>query len=391
MPLLLREEINTLVENPQDPSISIFAPMVQAGPETRQNPVRVKNLLRQVEDRLVELGMRTSEARELLEPAWNLVEDSSYWQRQGLGLAMFRNPDLFKVYRLPLEVESVAVVASTFHIKPLLPLLTNDGRFYILALSENQARLFTATRHTINEVQVEDMPSGLAEVLVYDELKSRLEVHAFTVAGTGGAAQAGTGIFHGHPEAKEMEKIHIERYFRQIDRALHDVLRMERAPLVLAGVRYFLPIYQMVNSYPHLIPEIVEGNPEAPHKKLHDLHREAWEIVEPVFKKNQQEAAALCRMAIYQGRGSKHIEEVLPAAFQSRVDTLFVPLGVQLWGSFNPGNGGVKVNPNRTPQTGEDDLLNLAAFQTYLKGGAVFVVNPTEMPVESNVAAAFRF
>jgi len=388
MALQLREEIKTLVDNPQDPCVSIFAPTVQAGPDTRQNPVRIKNLLRQAEDKLVDLGMRRNEAGKLLSPARDLVENAPFWQKQATALAIFRNPAVFKAYRLPLDLQDVVVVGSTFHIKPLLPLLANDGRFFILAISENEAHLYAASRHSINEVHVEDMPRNLAEVLQPSafEASALFRTHAAIAPGTMGRA-----MFHGHSEPKDLEKEHIERYFRDIDRALHEVLRNERAPLVLAGVRYFLPIYQQVNSYPHLMNEIVEGNPERNHKSLIELHREAWKIVEPVFKRHQDESADVCRMAISRGKGSKEINEVLPAAFNSRVDRLFVPTGMQLWGSFNPGDGGVQINYARTAAPGEDDLLNLAAFQTYLKGGTVFVVNPAEMPVESNVAAAYRF
>jgi hypothetical protein len=135
----------------------------------------------------------------------------------------------------------------------------------------------------------------------------------------------------------------------------------------------------------------VEGNPDRPHKPLSELHRDAWKVVEPVFKRNQREAANLCRMAINQGKGSQDVAEVIQAAHHARVDRLFVPVGVQLWGSFNPMDGSVRTNPTRSPLTGEDDLLNLAAFQTYLKGGTVFAVNPADMPVAGHVAATFRF
>jgi hypothetical protein len=395
MPLLLREELKGLLENPQDPSLSIFAPMVQAGPETRQNPVRIKNLLRQAEEKLIDLGMRGNEVSDFLAPARNLVKDASYWQQQATALVIFRNPTLFKAYRLPLDVEDLVVVGSTFHIKPLLPLLANDGRFFILAVSENEARLYSATRHNISEVHVEDMPKSLAEVLKFDIIEPRPQFHSIaageTLTARPGAAPTRAGWLQGHGEPKDLAKEHIERYFRDIDRALRDVLQNERAPLVLAGVRYFLPIYQQVNSYPHLMNEIVEGNPERNRKSLLELHREAWKIVEPVFKKRQEESADLCRMAINRGKGSKDISEVLPAAFNSRVDRLFVPTGMQLWGSFNPSDGGVRINYTPAAATGEDDLLNLAAFQTYLKGGMVFAVNPNEMPVNSNVAAAYRF
>ncbi|NLU22122.1 MAG: hypothetical protein GXW89_15700 [Phycisphaerae bacterium] len=184
MPLLLREELKGLLENPQDPSLSIFAPMVQAGPETRQNPVRIKNLLRQAEEKLIDLGMRGNEVSDFLAPARNLVKDASYWQQQATALVIFRNPTLFKAYRLPLDVEDLVVVGSTFHIKPLLPLLANDGRFFILAVSENEARLYSATRHNISEVHVEDMPKSLAEVLKFDIIEPRPQFHSIAAGGT---------------------------------------------------------------------------------------------------------------------------------------------------------------------------------------------------------------
>ncbi|RPJ11944.1 MAG: hypothetical protein EHM37_10145 [Deltaproteobacteria bacterium] len=41
--------------------------------------------------------------------------------------------------------KELAVVSHRFHVKPLLPVLTSDGTFYILALSQNQLRLLEGT------------------------------------------------------------------------------------------------------------------------------------------------------------------------------------------------------------------------------------------------------
>jgi hypothetical protein len=39
------------------------------------------------------------------------------------------------------------------------------------------------------------------------------------------------------------------------------------------------------------------------------------------------------------------------------------------------------------PQTGDEDLLDLAAVQTYLNGGAVYAVAHDRMPAAAPVAA----
>jgi hypothetical protein len=43
--------------------------------------------------------------------------------------------------------ELVVVVSDRFHLKPLLPLLTGDGKFYLLTLSqEDEVKFFEGSR-----------------------------------------------------------------------------------------------------------------------------------------------------------------------------------------------------------------------------------------------------
>ena len=93
------------------------------------------------------------------------------------------------------------------------------------------------------------------------------------------------------------------------------------------------------------------------------------------------------------GAGNKlatiSVIEAVPAAAYSRIDTLFVDLSQQRWGRFDPDAGEVVVHA--TPEDGDEDLLDLAAVETYLNGGAVYAVTPDKMPVESAVAAILRY
>lgn len=58
------DEIKTLVENTQSPCVSLYMPTQKAGPETRQNPIRFKNLIREAEERLTEMGMDDAKAND---------------------------------------------------------------------------------------------------------------------------------------------------------------------------------------------------------------------------------------------------------------------------------------------------------------------------------------
>jgi hypothetical protein len=116
------------------------------GTTTQQDPIRFKNLIRQAEELLVSSGLRGQDARDLLEPVKKL-DNSEFWQYQSDGLAIFISTNVFRYYCLPLNFEELVVVTDRFHFKPLLPLLTGDGKFYILALSQNDVRLLQGTRY----------------------------------------------------------------------------------------------------------------------------------------------------------------------------------------------------------------------------------------------------
>jgi hypothetical protein len=82
---------------------------------------------------------------------------------------------------------------------------------------------------------------------------------------------------------------------------------------------------------------------------------------------------------------------VLPAASYGRVDQLFVAVGVQQWGIFNPGVSTATVDLHAEPELGDEDLLDAAAVHTLLNGGTVYAVEPGQVPDQAQLAAVFRY
>lgn len=398
MDILPRNELQLLMEEQGSPCVSIYLPMYRAFPDTQQNPVRLKNLLREAEERLVEDGLRGEEAREILKPAQLLLDDAVFWQYPSDGLAVFCARDVFRVYRMPLRFEQLVVVADRFHLKPLLTLFTNNGQFFVLALSQNEIRLLQGTQHSVTQVELEDVPSSLAEALKYDDPEQQLQLHTGTQGASfpsGGGVHGAYGpgprgeaaIFHGTGAGDPDKKNDILRYFQQIDRGLQDLFRNRRAPLVLAGVEYLFPIYRQANSYAHLLDEGVTGNPEE--LSPAELHERAWSIVAPHLLQDQAATVELYRQLTGTGRTSNAVAEILPAAYYGRVDTLLVAVGVQQWGSFDPGTGEVHLHTQEEP--GDQDLLDLAAFYTVLNSGTVYATEPDQVPDHALLAAVFRY
>lgn len=379
--LIRRKDIELLTESRESPCVSLFLPTHDLGTGTEQDPIRLKNLLEEADARLLGGGLREPEARTLLAPAADLLHDPSFWEHRSKGLALFLAPGWWRTYRLPLVLPQRAVVSSRFHVSPLLPLLAGDGHFYVLALSQNDIRLLAGTRHELHPVELEDVPRRLSEALRYDDPQKERNFHA---VGRQGVA---TAIFHGHGIGGEVDKERISRYLRLVDSGLADVLRDQRAPLVLAGTDYERAIYRAITAYPLVIEEGISGNPD--HLRADELHERAWHLVEPVFRRAQQEAVARYRELVGTGRTTSDLADGVAAAGQGRVEVLFVRMNEQRWGTFDPATGRIATNEESRPT--DEDLLDLAAVRTLLSGGTVYAVPSDAVSGGTSLAAILRF
>jgi hypothetical protein len=384
---LSREDLGILLEQRPTWHVSMFMPMIQRGAATQQNPIRCKTLLRQVEEQLMANGLPPQEAQELLQPVQQLLPNRDFWQRQSHGLALFIAPQFFRAYRLPLAVEALAVVAHCFHIKPLLPLLSGDGHFFVLGLSQKSIRFLQGSRFSISELELQGVPQGIDAALQYDDVEKR--DHHFP--GSQGRPAGGTSPLAGHgvgvDDATHEPNDAILRYFQQVNTGLQTFLRNERAPLVLAGVEYLLPIYRKANTYRYILDGGITGNPEG--LRPEELQERAWAIVQPHLQRAQAGAEDQYRQLVGTGRASEEVPTIVVAAFDGRIDTLFVALNMQQWGIFDSDRRAVEVHQEAGHS--DEDLLDVAARYTLLRGGTVYAIPPEQMPAQTPAAAILRY
>jgi hypothetical protein len=387
MDLFRNEEFKELASKTNEVCISIYMPAHRMGHEQQQDPVRLKNLLDEAEERLITGGMRSPDARSLVETARGLLSNYNFWQHQSDGLAIFIDGESTLKYRLPLDFDELVFIGERFHIKPLLPMLSGDGQFFVLAISMNDVRLLQGTRYTVEAVEMGNVPTSMAEALWFEDPERQLQWHSATQASHAGGDRP--AAYHGHAAIEDDLKNTILRYFQQVDRELVNLLQNKDRPLVLAGVDYMLPIYQEANTYPNLIEEGILGNPDELSAK--ELHQLAWDVVEPIFSAAQQEAISSYEEQAGMGsdKASNDIQEVVLAAFYGRVEKLFVASDLQRWGDFD-AQGNIVVEHEEF-QSGDQDLLDLAALHTINNGGTVYTCPLEQVPGGGELAAIFRY
>jgi hypothetical protein len=397
--VITKEELKELLEEQRGPVLSLYLPTQRVVVEPEENSLRLKNLLRSAENLLLEAGRRRPEVDELLDPLKRLLRDSNFWRHQLEGLALFRTSGSLTQFRLPVDIPEISVYEQHPHVRPLFPALFPRGHFFVLALSQNAMRLFEATRFGAREIDTSglDAPRSLADALRYDDLqKPELQHHPTTgpgrapigAASAPGSAEGRRHGFHGHGESGEGQKTQIREWFNQLYAELSKALiHAGESPLMLAGVDYLRALYREANSYPALLEEGIDGNPDLFSDA--DIFERARPHIEGFFAKDLESAFDEIGSLGSDGRASTDLRTIIDAADAGRVETLFLRDGETVWGTFNEESRNVDVHDVKAE--GDVDLLDLAARKTFLAAGAVYEVQEAPVFQASPVAARFRY
>lgn len=392
MDTVTETDLFQLMRSETGPCLSLYMTTERRGSEIQQNPTRFKNLLSLAVEKIKAHGLDDKAVDALLAAVEPTAQDESreFWRYQHDGLALFVAPDRYEQYQLPQRFAPQVVVNDVFYLVPLLPLVTDRERFYVLTLDQGGVRLLQGSRYQLGEVDLEDVPESLAAALQYDDFERHVQFHT----GTAGNTQPGdrSALYHGHGTAADeaTTKENILRFFRALDNGVTDLLKSWQTPLVLAGLDHLRGLYREANHYKYLVEEDIEAAP----RSLDDrsLHQGAWSIVEPLFTEADRQAMA-AKYARLAGSGDERaigrLEQIVPAAHHQRVDTLFIADGQQQWGDYDPETYAVTLADDPRPQHRE--LINDATIHTLRNGGAVYVIDPDKLPVSGPAAAILRY
>ena len=250
MQTISTNDVRTLLKS-SGPCLSLYLATDRASESSQQHRIRYKHLLRDADELLQQ--WKAAPLQSLAAP---LYDNDHFWNEPGDGIAAFALADNFQAFRLPLTCETGFYVGVRPYIKPLLPFLEDDGFYHLLAVSENLTRLFRGSRYELEEIKLDTLPERQSDVL-REHTESQMLVH------TGQPALPGKEglVFYGEGGV-DVQKLNLDKYFREIDRALAPYLRDfgEEGPLVFCGVEYLFPHYRDITTYAHLYDKPITGN-----------------------------------------------------------------------------------------------------------------------------------
>lgn len=385
MDLLTQADLEQLAEHDRPgPCLSLFVPTHPSGVDSQTDPIRWKNLVSRVEQTLSEQGVPPPGTAELLAPAQQLRDDHIAWRYMSDGLAMFLRPGWHRTFRVPASVPEVATLGNRFVVGPLLRIVTGDSHFLVLTVSQRRVRLLEGSLQRVEELQLQDVPTSLRDVIEAPEPRS--DTMAFPLSS--GSRGSGAAVFYGHGTSDDdFKQDQVRSFFRQVSDGLDEHLTGQQLPMVLVGLDESLSLYQDVNRYPHVLEDAVQRNPDD--LSAEELHASAWPLVEATLA--EERAAVIARFEELHGTGRATADpaKIEAAAQHGRVDTLF--LATEPWCWEQLGQDAAVVQLGRDDAFAHCELLDRVAADTLSAGGRVYAVPAAEIPGGGDAAAIFRY
>lgn len=377
------------------PCLSLYQPTHRQHPDNAQDPVRFRNLVKQLAASLRE-KYPARDIPALLRPYEALAEDHEFWNHAGDGLAVLGAADFFRVYRLQRPVAELAVVADSFHTKPLMRIVQSADRYQVLGLNRNAFRVFEGNRDALVELPSIAGAAQTAEELLGKAGADREGAHRAygpdgAAAGTGGAGAARDAAAvtrHGTDVKQDAQDRDTEQFFRAVDAAvLKHRSQPSGKPLILAALPQHHHLFRAVSANPALMDEAIDVDPDA--LSLDALRERAWQVVQPHYLQRLAGLVESFGAAASNERGADDLRAIAEAAVAGRVETLLIEADRLLPGRIDAASGRIATADLAHPEV--DDLLDDLGEIVLRKGGEVIVVPAERMPTGTGAAAIYRY
>jgi hypothetical protein len=362
-----RANVGELMRHEAYPSVSILMPTHRTHPEEQQDPIRLKNLLDEAQQRLeAEVGKR---------PSWPVMKrlealsDEVDWRTNDEGLALFASEDFGAWYRLPFPVEERVAVDRSFETREILYALHRMPRYRALSLEEEATRLFEGTGAALEEVRDGGFP--------------------ISWRGPGGVTRRPDGAMM---QRSNVRQSHLQEFYTEVDRVLAAATGNDPLPLVLMGTRNTLSYFEPVSTYPGQVAARIEGNyAKAAPAAIAEV---AWPRLQEWLE--VQRHAVIAEVASAQGNGllAVGIEDAWKAALEGRGAKLVVDEGYRQAAVIHRDEWRLElVHADASiPEPAHlDDAVDELIELVIEKGGEIVFVNAGTLDANDRLALILRY
>jgi len=373
-------DLRALLTPGDGPCVSVYVDGGEPDRDAEQTRIKYKDRLREVAASLGTDADATEEGQRqhpLLAKLQTAVGHDEHWPGQREGLCVFASPDRLVVRRTPQRVPDLAVVADSFHVRPLIRIVNDARRLRLLCVSAERVAVFASDGRTLAAVELHgSVPTSIHQAMggAVDLPEAEREAYDLTDAGLLRSEQ--------RPQI-------LKRFFDRLDTSIAAHHRPdEGVPLVLAA----LPEYHGVFREEARQLKFAEGGVKRdPFKDI--TEQELAALAADAAAGDRDEAAAALREAYgaasSHDRGSDDLDTIAKAAAFGRVESLLLARDQRVGGSVDRETGELTRRDMDDPAT--DDVLDDIAELVLRSDGTVRVLPADAMPGDQPAAAVFRY
>lgn len=380
------QTLRYFLDKQDGPCLSLYQPTHRSHPENQQDPIRYKNLLKQLEQSLAEKYSK-AEVELFMKRFHELGDNRDFWQKQTLdGLAILADEKKFQLFTLQRQPEEFAVVADSFHVKPLLRLTQTQDRFQVLCITRTDVQMFEGTRDGLDQVIfAEDFPEHIDDAIDEGATEPAIPLSSYSLGPSNRQGQV--MLFQGgRKDAVQTDK---DRFLGAVARALHNnISKAAQLPVVLVGLAENLGTFRKNNQNPYVLQQEINIDPTS--LTVDQLLDKAWSIVEPVAAKRVQEEIARFNQAHGTGLANGDLNRTLAAILDGRVETLLIDAEKRVAGKVDRDGRRIEILEDFSSPEAEDVLDDLAEM-VLRRGGEVKIIPSQYMPTDTGLASIYRF
>jgi hypothetical protein len=385
MQKLTHDSITRLLQTDAKPAVTMYIPMenTAAPPHMSENQIRFKNAIHKAQAELEKADDTSGVSARLAELLTDSYEDIEFWKSQSCGLLICASPNVLELYSLPIDTEEYVAVDDSFHLAPILALLSDAREYYVLALAQQHPKLFKGDMYGLELVDI-GLPETMRSGLGIDEANQQSENQ-----GSATGSSLNTGWFNGRGGARDPQDNDRIRLWHLIDKLICE--KTDKAlPMILAGIDAENAEFRALSKYPQLLQGTVSGNNTE--KRPEELHEKAWAIVSQELVQPEH-AAALEEYQRLSGANPERVardqESIESAAEQGRIDKLLAMMSRHTTDTVR--DNAKSVLRISFPDGNQGKAVNKLATKVWQMSGKVVSLLPHEMPHGAPMVARLRY
>lgn len=358
------KDINLMYQISGEPCVTITLPTHRTAPENQQDQIRLHDLIKQAEKKLLEtfIKLHTKPVIENLQS----IEKEIDFEKTLDGLVIFASAGIKRVFFLPFDLRTRVVVQDSFYTRDLIYALNRTPRYWVLVLSEKPTRLYEATRKDLVEIKEGDFPM----------------VHE----GPGGdlSLPGGFGI-----RRSAYRDEHHRKFFRSVDNAIRPFLLEDPLPLVVVGVDRYLAFFDKMTAHKDRIIATLKGSHDS--TPPHELGELVWPLVKAALQEKRQQVFGELEKAIGERNYASAIGEIYRFARQGRGRILLVEEGFHYLARIDAETGAILSVEG--PNTAEElpDVVDEIIENVLRQGGEVIFVEKGKLDVHRGMVLILRY